>query len=1254
MRIRCFLVFLLFLRLSVHAQTFHCGFDQVHRTMQRDKKLLRRETGIEGLLLEQSLLRNQSANRRSSSQVVTIPVVVHVIHNNGPENISDAQVIQGIQWLNDAYSNAGYFNNPGGIDCEIHFCLAQRDPQGNATTGIEHIQSSLTSMTLETDDLTMKALSHWDPLNYLNIYVVASITSLSAGPGVAGYAYFPSSHGNPEDGIVGEYTYFGSTAGAMSVFSHEAGHYLGLYHTFEGGCTNNNCLTDGDRVCDTPPDQSTANIPCTSAMNSCTTDEDDPSLNNPFRSTTLGGLGDQDDLTHDFMDYGNLGCFNIFTPGQKARMQDAVQFARYSLLQSLGCLSPCNNPVTAAFTPSATNASVGTTISFTNTSSANALTHDWSVNGTPVSSALNYSQQFNNAGAYAVTLHVTDNTSLCFDDHTDTVFITCPVQASFTAGDTLIGPGDSVTFTSPLTGLPVFEWLLNGVPAGNANPWTHAFGSLGAYSVQLVAGNGICSDTSDVFYVQVGQSSNNEASWWYFGDDAGMQFTAGGPVALLNNALGFTQEGTACMGDENGQLLFYTDGIVVIDRNHQQMPNGSGLLAGAGTSASQAALILKQPGSNSLYYIFTVDEEAGANGFNYSIVDMTLNNGFGDVTVKNVQVLAQVSEKLTATRHCNGSDFWVVVHGMANNNYYAFQLSATGLNTQPVISPIGQTYTLSGIPNNEPNARGYLKINHTGTKAVAALLGKSMFELFDFDNSTGVLSNLVSAPNNKFLCYGAAFSPDDSKLYISSGQTSQPSRYLFQYDLMAGNGAAIIASEQIISTLPSFGAISSAPDGRLYTTTNFPGDADYLGMVSNPNAPAAQVSYVQHGFYLQGKHGHYGFPNYMSNYFFEPAFSLHGPDTVCTGTAMTFLIRKPFNFPYSFSWLTAQGISVQVLTDSTALLGFPGPGLYSVIVSPQNPCRYDADTLQVFVRTASVALGNDTTTCNNTPVLLSAGPGYLSYLWQDGSTLSTLQALQAGTYWVRVTDSSGCIASDTMHVSHFSTPVLDLGPDTAICESGVVQITAQSGFSHYLWQDGFDQPAYTAYAPGTYWVTVTDTCGVTQADSVVISLREGNAISLGPDTVICDTAAIVLHAGTGFSVYLWQDNSTGSTLTVTDPGTYSVQVTDAAGCISKDSVTVGEKDCSTVIHPTDPPHFLIYPNPSEGAPVIDILQDDPVGDITVTIYDMLGQMVFDRVYHCGSNACAQVLPLQSLAQAVYHLRVETARVHAEKKLMIAR
>jgi Pregnancy-associated plasma protein-A/Secretion system C-terminal sorting domain len=280
---------------------------------------------------------------------------VHVMYLSGTpigtsENISNAVIEAGIQHLTQAFrkqttdfSGVGRNANIVGVDVELEFCLAKRDPNGNATTGINRVATTLSNLDLanSANETDLKNLSRWDTERYLNIWLVKEICSGSSC-GTAGFAYYSGSHGQPWDGVVNEARYFGSSPSNSKVHIHEVGHYFNLAHTFGDGtqtCTNNNCLTDGDRVCDTPPDVSTSAVTCGATQNSCTTDSDDSNVRNPFRAVTLGGIGDQGDHYENYMDYGFQSCQTTYTEGQKTRMRAALDGDRVLLKSSLGCVS---------------------------------------------------------------------------------------------------------------------------------------------------------------------------------------------------------------------------------------------------------------------------------------------------------------------------------------------------------------------------------------------------------------------------------------------------------------------------------------------------------------------------------------------------------------------------------------------------------------------------------------------------------------------------------------------------------------------------------------------------------------------------------------------------------------------------------------------------------------------------------------------------------------------------------------------------
>jgi len=189
--------------------------------------------------------------------------------------------------------------------------------------------------------------------------------------------------------------------------------------------------------------------------------------------------------------------------------------------------------------------------------------------------------------------------------------------------------------------------------------------------------------------------SQGEANIWYFGRYAGLDFNSGSPVALLNGQLN-TSEGCATLSNSAGQLLFYTDGTTVYNRNHVVMLNGTGLMGNSTTL--QSATIVPKPGSTTLYYVFTVDYEGHPNGLRYSIIDLTLDGGLGAITAdKNIPIHTPTLEGLGVTKHANGIDFLIVIHGFNSNEFRTYSLTASGLNPTPVISTVGQVVSGTGF-----------------------------------------------------------------------------------------------------------------------------------------------------------------------------------------------------------------------------------------------------------------------------------------------------------------------------------------------------------------------------------------------------------------------------------------------------------------------------------------------------------------------------------------------------------------------------
>jgi WD40 repeat protein len=368
-------------------------------------------------------------------------------------------------------------------------------------------------------------------------------------------------------------------------------------------------------------------------------------------------------------------------------------------------------------------------------------------------------------------------------------------------------------------------------------------------------------------YLPVLVLAQNQANIWYFGNHAGLDFNSGSPVALNNGQVYLESghaEGTSVICDNSGDLLFYTNGQKVWNQNHVIMENGDSLMGSF--SATQSSLILPLPGSDRYFYLFTLDDFNNnlQNGFRYSVIDMCLDNGLGEVVKdqKNILVLDGAGEKMTAVKHQNGTDYWVIVHKYYSDEFYAYHLSSAGISA-PVITAIGSVHTNAVGPPSA--AIGYMKASPSGEKiAVVSHNGGQLRELFDFNSSTGVLSNFVNLHTLTDAtedAYGLSFSPDNSKLYLTYNLRT------VQYDLSAGGGDpdAIRNSKIIINptTYSNNHGLQLGPDGKIYVTQY---GEPYLNVIENPNAAGMACNYIDTAIYLVGDTSNFGLPNLLDSY----------------------------------------------------------------------------------------------------------------------------------------------------------------------------------------------------------------------------------------------------------------------------------------------------------------------------------------------------------------------------------------------------
>lgn len=752
------------LGLKVEAQTT-CYTDEllkhhIRNTKGTQERLSYFDESVYQHLRSQPALPMPSANNSSASSAsssnITIPVVVYVVHNNGPENISDNQVLSQVNVLNT------YFDSYG-----IQFCLATTDGStplpGTTTPGIIRVNNpSLIHHNAVTDQAALTSTSTLSNSRYLRIWIVNDINNGTAN----GYSMLPDVAPAAYDGIVMAHDAFGdvATCGCSTlnpssqdgkILVHEVGHYLGLYHTFNEGCAGIDaatCETEGDRVCDTPPVAS-PNSGCPGgSWNTCTETPDLP------------------DHVNNYMDYTNETCLTSFTTGQQDRMHASISLYRSQLVSSQNHVHTginCNGGLLAGFEVDNSNPCLGNAVNFT-ASSVSGATYSW----------------------------------------------------DFGDGTTATGANVSHTYTSAINPAQVTLTVSNG-----------------SNSVSAI---------QDV-YVEACTPINSSEGHWYFFDKGGLDFSTGTAVydnqAFVNNTFGYSQMGSVCessavQSDDNGNLLFYTDGVHVWNASHNLITSS---LHG-NYSSLNGALIVPDPANSNQYYIFTSDTRGSGRGFKYSKVQVsgttatmvpgqlnipiTVPSSLGFNTATTGALIT--GEGISAAASTNG--YWILtetVQSGTSSHFVTFALTNTGIsyNSSSFIMNLPSPINANHVdPVN-------IQVSPDGKKLafVSSVWYNTPDFVFDFDICDASIFNQRQLP--QINCYGIEFSSDSKLLYGAR------SNNIFQFNIEPCDIESRIVSNA--GSTVSFSALQMGPDNKIYATV---WADNHLSTIHQPNELATTAN----------------------------------------------------------------------------------------------------------------------------------------------------------------------------------------------------------------------------------------------------------------------------------------------------------------------------------------------------------------------------------------------------------------------------
>jgi gliding motility-associated-like protein len=681
--------------------------------------------------------------------------------------------------------------------------------------------------------------------------------------------------------------------------------------------------------------------------------------------------------------------------------------------------------------------------------------------------------------------------------------------------------------------------------------------------------------------------SQKEAYNWYFGGYAALNFSSGEAVSIDNSAM-LTWNGCASLSDTAGNLLFYSNGEEIWNRNHQVMPNGDSLKGNSG--ATQSAMAVPVPGMTNKYYLFTIgqyDFQSGSGfGCYYSMIDMDLDGGLGNIISdkKNIFLLGSDSalQVIMAVAHANHNDYWLIVRNFSKiNSFKSYLIDNSGLHQEPIVSNCiydRSPLEANGTSKVSPDGKYYLYSisswvnNNTRTN-----------ELYTFDNRVGELTPVFafsSIPDDPYFTWGAEFSANSEFLYLSIESARFPPlvyhNLIKQFDIGKINNVDIFESSSIVLYTEEiendFKQMQIAPDGKIYIDQVATGSSNYMSRINFPSQTGALSSFEKNAVELIRGNCSDGLPTFIQSFFVR--FNWTGN---CLGDETKF---KSWFLPVPDSIRWEFGDVGSGLQNTSNILNpihtFTSNGTYSVkAIAYYSNGHTEESTREVLITAyPSFNLGEDIEVCPGTEVVLNPGLLLGNYLWSNGATSTTINITEPDTYWLRVENTNGCASTDTIMLENYGISSLDetnliIAPTTCGGSTGAIsglQVIGQAPFLIQWRASG--SPLSNSLdifhlGAGLYELNVTDSFGCTNIVATYAISDAGNilidTVSATPAYCGNDDGTLHVKAISGLGSMLQYFIKTGANtlsqwhngdFTGLASGIYYVWVSDSSRCIS--------------------------------------------------------------------------------------------------------